>query len=141
MQLRNAVDEAVEQLGRLMRLAIPALIGRGVVEAEIGAEIDEGDAARDDVGGERLRLAVGQGGEDEADAVQRRRRETLDRQPGIGQSEMGMDRRRAPAPAWLSPNSRAGRKPGWPAQSRSSSAPTKPDAPRMATSIISEYMR
>ena len=43
-----------------------------------------------------------------------------DRLPGLAVAEQ--PRRRAAA--------------GWPAQSRSSSAPTNPEAPRMATSII-----
>ena len=91
VQLRNAVDEAVEQLGRLVRLAIPMLIFGRILEPEVGAEIHERDAARDDVRGERLARAMRQGGEDEVDAVQHARLETLDPNVGIGQREMRMD--------------------------------------------------
>ena len=41
VELGDAVDELAEQLRRLVRMAVPALVGRGVIEPEIGAEIDE----------------------------------------------------------------------------------------------------
>ena len=123
-----------------MRLAVPALIAGGVVQPEVGAEVDEGDAARDDLRRDRLALAMGQGGEDQADAVQRRGLEPLDPRAGIGKSEMRVDVRQR-GPAWLSPNSRVASNAGWQAQSRSSSAPTKPEAPRMATSIMARHMQ
>ena len=56
----------------------------------------------------RLRLAVGKGGEDEIDAVERGRLEPLDAQVRIGRARDGDGRRRARAPAWLSPNRRVG---------------------------------
>ena len=63
-----------------MRLLVPALIGRGVVEPEIGAEVDEGDVAGDDLGRDALRMAVGQSGEHEVHPIEQGRLETLDRQ-------------------------------------------------------------
>ena len=48
VQLGNAVDEAAEQLGRAVRLIVPALISRRVIEPEIGARSTTG-FARDDL--------------------------------------------------------------------------------------------
>src|SRR4051812_13352696 len=90
MQFGNAVDEAAEQIARAVRLMIPVLIAGGVVETEIRAEIDEGNAARDDVSRKILRLAMGEGGEDQADPVERFMRVALYCHVRIGQSEMGM---------------------------------------------------
>ena len=59
-----AMSAVMSWLGRPMRLVIPALVAGGVVQAEIGAEIDEGDAARDDFRRDRLAVAVRQSGED-----------------------------------------------------------------------------
>ena len=70
IELGNAVDELAEQLRRLVRMAVPALVGRGVVEPEVGAEIDERDAAIEDCAGEPLAVPVRQSGEDEVDAVE-----------------------------------------------------------------------
>ena len=86
-------------------------------------------------------VAVRQGGEDQADAVQRRRLEPLDPRAGIGQSEMRMHvgQRRAGLAVAEQPGGAELR--DAPAQSRSSSAPTKPEAPRMATSIIARHMQ
>ena len=78
-------------------------------EPEIGAEIDEGDAARDDRPARRAcDWPCGSAAKTRPIAVQRLRLEPLDRRAGIGQREMRDGRRPASAPAWLSPNSRAG---------------------------------
>ena len=67
MQLGNAVDEAAEQLRRFMRMAVPALVSRPVVEAEVGAEVDERDAAIEDRSREPLAVPVRQRSEDQVD--------------------------------------------------------------------------
>ena len=91
MQLRDAVDEAAEQVRRLVLLIVPALIGGRVVQPEIGAEIDEGDVARQDIGGNRLGLAMRERGEDEIDSVERIRLKPFDGRPRIGERKVRMD--------------------------------------------------
>ncbi len=53
-----------------MRLAVPALVVCRVVEPEVGAEIDEGDAAVEDRRRDRLAVPMRKRGEDEIDAVE-----------------------------------------------------------------------
>ena len=91
MQFGNAVDELPHQSRRLVRLMIPAFIARRVVQPEIGAEIDEGDAARDDLRRHCLAVTVRQGREDQAGAIQRRWLEPLDPRARIGQGQMRMN--------------------------------------------------
>ena len=56
----QAVGEAAEQVGPGMRLAVPALIIGGAVEAEVGAEVDQRHAGREQVVGQPLGLAMRQ---------------------------------------------------------------------------------
>src|SRR5205085_11371639 len=92
VELRDAVDEVGEQVRRLVGLLVPALIFVGVGQAKVGAEVDKGDVAGDEVRRDRLGVAVGEGGEDEVDAVQKLGRIALHLCARIGQSEVGVDR-------------------------------------------------
>ena len=91
VELGDAVGETAEQLGRGMGLAVPALVSRGIAEAEVGAEVDEWDFAIEDRGGDPLAVSVRQGGEDEVDAVERAILEPLDRRVREGRREVRMD--------------------------------------------------
>ena len=62
-----------EQVGPGMRLAIPALELGGAVEPEVGAEVDERDSRREQLVGQPLGLAVGQGGKDQVATLEQRR--------------------------------------------------------------------
>ena len=111
VQLGNAVDEAAEQLGRLMRLLVPALIGRRHRRAgSRRRDRRRGCRAR----GSRARSACdwpcGKRGEDQVDAVERGRREPLDRARRDRRARDADGPSASGRPAWLSPNSRAGRK-------------------------------
>ncbi len=79
VELGNAVDELAKQGGGLVRVAVPALVGRRVVEPEVRAEIHEWDAAIEDGGRNVLAVPVGQSGEDQIDVRQRRLVELLER--------------------------------------------------------------
>ena len=91
VKLGNTVDELPEQLGRLMGVLVPALVGRGIVEPEIRAEIDEREASVENAGREPLAVPMRKRGEDQVDIVKRVFAEFLDRRLGIGCGEMWMD--------------------------------------------------
>ena len=57
----QAVGEAAEQVGPRMRLAVPALIFGGAVEAEVGAEVDERHAGGEQIVGQPLASRHGAG--------------------------------------------------------------------------------
>ena len=57
VELGHAERELVEQLRRGVRLAVPLLVV-GDREPEVGAEVDDVADGVDEVGGDRLRLAV-----------------------------------------------------------------------------------
>jgi hypothetical protein len=91
VDLGNAVYEAAEQIGRLMLLLVPLLVGGGIAEPEVGAEIDEGDVAVEDLGRDPLGMAVRQSGEDEVDTIEQIRRDSLDDRFRISEGKVGMD--------------------------------------------------
>ena len=62
-----------------MRVAVPALVSCGVVEPEIGAEIDERNARIEDRGGDPLAMSMRQRGKNEVDVVESAVVELLDR--------------------------------------------------------------
>ena len=72
VEFGDAINESAEQLRRLVRMAVPALVGRRVVEPEVGAEVDELNARVEDDRREPLAMAMRKCGEHQVDAVERR---------------------------------------------------------------------
>ena len=66
VQFGQAVDGAGEQVGVRM-FAVPAFVDVGIVEAEIGAGIDDGNTVIDKAGDALRGCGVRQGGEDDID--------------------------------------------------------------------------
>ena len=60
VQLGEPVDSLAEELGRLV-LAVPAPVHRGVVQAEVGAQVDDADATLAQLGDDGRGGAVGVG--------------------------------------------------------------------------------
>ena len=83
-----------------MRLAVPALELGGAVEAEVGAKVDERDAGGEQLVGQPLGFAMGQGGEDQVAAVEQRRVPGGEGHVRIGEGEVRMDRRDRLARRW-----------------------------------------
>ncbi len=71
MELGKAVDRDVEEVGVRVLEAVPARVVGGVAEAEIGPEVDDRGAVRDDPGDDAGGRAVGEGEEDRVDVGQR----------------------------------------------------------------------
>ena len=64
MELRQAVDGALEQVGPRVLEAVPARVVGGVAQPEVGPEVDDRGPAREEVRDERRGRAVGEGQED-----------------------------------------------------------------------------
>ena len=73
-QLGQAVGQLAEQLGGGVGLAVPLRVERGVVQAEVGGQVDDPLHPRAQLGHQRLRRPVGQGQEAQVEPVDRRRR-------------------------------------------------------------------
>ena len=71
VQLRNAVDEFAQQGRGLVRMPIPALIGRGIVQPEVRAQVDERDTAIHDGRRNHLGVPVRQSSEDQVHVGER----------------------------------------------------------------------
>src|SRR5205823_9557328 len=95
-----AVDEIAEKLRGVVRVTVPTLVSRSVVQAKIRAEIDEWDAEIENCSGVLLAVAMRQRGEDEVDVRKRAILELLDREIGKGRCEVRMNgAKRLPGPA------------------------------------------
>ena len=92
VEFGKAVDEAAEQVGPRVRLAVPALILGGAVEPEVGAEVDERCAGGEQIVGQPLGFAMGQSGENQIATVEQSRVPCLEGQVGISEGEVRMDR-------------------------------------------------
>src|SRR5205814_5276827 len=90
VELGNAVNKTAQQFGRLMGMAIPALVGRRVIQPEIRAEVDERDALVEDRRRELLAVPVWQRGENQIDAIEPVVK-SLDDHIRISSGEMWMD--------------------------------------------------
>jgi hypothetical protein len=80
MELRQPVDRLVQEVGTRVLEAVPARVVGWVAQAEVGSEVDDRRAGRDDVRHEGCRRAMGKGeeggvdvGEHRADGEVRRR--------------------------------------------------------------------
>ena len=85
-EFHQPVGESVQQFGRGMGLAVPALVLRGR-ESEIGAEVHHVADVIDDLGREALGGAVGHGQEDQIEPGHRRGIHRSVLEPGIGSGE------------------------------------------------------
>ena len=73
-----------------MRVAVPTLVRRSVVQAKIGAEIDEWDADIEDCAGVLLAVAMRQRSEEEVNVSKRAVLELLDDKAWKGRREVRM---------------------------------------------------
>ena len=87
MQLRQAVDEVAQQLGGGVGLAVPGRVERGVLEAEVGGQVDDDADLGHQIGHQVLGLAMRQGHEHQVQAVQLRRVGRGVGEVGIGGSQ------------------------------------------------------
>ena len=71
-QLREAVDEAIEELRRLMLEAVPDRVQRRVAKTEIGAEVDDEPSPVGESSDELLRPPRRNGDEDDVETVETR---------------------------------------------------------------------
>src|SRR3954452_2375524 len=100
IELRDAVDERAEKLRSLMRVAVPALVSRGIVQTKVRAEIDEGNAEIEDRARVLLTVAMRERGEDDVHVRKRAALELLYRETWKGCREARMDgAERLPCPA------------------------------------------
>ena len=90
VQFGDAVFEHVEQVGGLVRLAVPGRIVVRARKAEVCAQIHERHAGIEDRGRECLRHAMGEGGKDEIDLAQHGVVILDDRRPRIGHGKVRM---------------------------------------------------
>src|SRR5207302_1260443 len=67
VQLGNAVNECLQQLRRLVWMAVPALVRCRVVQPEVRAEVDKGDALSENRAGDLLALPMRQSCENQVD--------------------------------------------------------------------------
>jgi hypothetical protein len=82
MQLGQAVDGDLQELGMRMLEAVPAWVVGRIAQTEVGPQIDDGDALRGHGRDQRRGRAVGQGQERGIDVVGQL---GADRQAGAGQ--------------------------------------------------------
>ena len=82
-QLGQTEHELREQLGSLVGYAVPALVVGGG-EPEVAAEVDEVRDAAGEVGHQALGFTVGQGEEDQVEAVEGRRVERIQGEARVG---------------------------------------------------------
>ena len=64
MELRQAVDGDIEEVGSRVLEAVPARVVGGVAEPEVGAQVDDSGAGRGQLQGDLDPCAVGEGHED-----------------------------------------------------------------------------
>ncbi len=70
VQLGEPVDEAVQELGGRVGLAVPGGVEGWIGQAEVGGQVHHGPDVGDEVGHQMLGLAVGQRQEDQIQTVQ-----------------------------------------------------------------------
>jgi hypothetical protein len=63
MQLRQAVDGKLEKIRTWMLEAVPTRVVVGIAQPEVGTEVDDGRACRDEIGNEVDRRAMREGKE------------------------------------------------------------------------------
>ena len=102
MQLGQAVDRDVEEVGVRVLEAVPARVVGGVAQAEVRPEVDDGGAGLDDRGDQGGGGAVGEGEEDRVDLGER----GVDDEAGLGQVRVDVVERVAVAIAALQPHDR-----------------------------------
>ena len=102
VELGQAVDRDVEEVGVRVLEAVPARVVGGVAEAEVGPEVDDRGAGLDDPGDDGRGRAVGQGEEDGVDVRER----GVDDQAGVGEVRVDAVERVAVAVAALEADDR-----------------------------------
>ena len=91
MEFGDSVGERIEQVGRLMRLAIPPGIFVGTVETKVRAEVDERNARLENLLGKLLALAVRERGENQSGIIEHCRIEAANDSIGVSERKRWMD--------------------------------------------------
>ena len=87
VELGQAVGEAGQQLGGGVGLAVPGRVQLGVLEAEVGGEVDHPPHLLAQHRHEGLGRAVGQAAEHQVDPVEQRRVVAVEDQAGVGRGQ------------------------------------------------------
>ena len=122
VQLDESVREPADGLGRVVRLAVPARVHVGR-QPEVGAEIDDVRHVVEQAGQQRLARAVRQRAEHEVEPAQIGRVERREHRVAVRRSERRERATATRAPAFDSAVRCTTSISGWPASSRSNSAP------------------
>ncbi len=88
IELRNPIDEFPQKIGRIVCMAVPALVGRSIIQPKVCAEIDNRDSPSENLGRQLLAMPVRKCCEDEVDPVERLVLEPLEIDLTIERSEV-----------------------------------------------------
>ena len=91
-ELGEAVGEAAEETGRLVFRSVPEVVGGRIGQAEVGGQVDEESDPSDQGRGQALGLPVGQGQEDDVEAVEVVGHQLRERQRGVGAGQRRIER-------------------------------------------------